>query len=58
MAVGSLRAAVVDGDEKKGCFLAGQCAGMVNKEQSAEEIIKEMFSEAEKILIGAKQWVK
>lgn len=58
MAVGSLRAAVVDGDEKKGCFLAGQCAGMVNKEQSAEEIIEEMFSEAEKILIGAKQWVK
>lgn len=58
MAVGSLRAAVVDGDEKKGCFLAGQCAGMVNKEQSAGEIIEEMFSEAEKLLIGAKQWVK
>lgn len=57
-AVGSLRAAVVDGDEKKGCFLAGQCAGMVNKEQSAAEIIEEMFSEAENLLIGAKQWVK
>ncbi len=58
MAVGSLRAAVVDGDEKKGCFLAGQCAGMVNKEQSVAEIIEEMFSEAEDLLIGAKQWVK
>lgn len=58
MAVGSLRAAVIDGDDKKGCFLAGQCAGMVNKEQSAGEMIEEMFSEAENLLIGAKQWVK
>lgn len=58
MAVGSLRAAVYDGDEKNGCFLAGQIAGMVNKEQKAAEIIGEIFSEAETILNGAEKWVK
>lgn len=58
MAVGSLRAAVVDGDEKKGCFLAGQIAGMVNKEQSAGEMIEEIFSRAESILNGGAKWVK
>ncbi|MBE7037427.1 MAG: DUF561 domain-containing protein [Ruminococcaceae bacterium] len=58
MAVGTLRAAVVDGDEKKGCFLAGQIAGLVNKEQAASEIIEEMFKEAEEILKGATKWVK
>ncbi len=58
MAVGTLRAAVVDGDEKKGCFLAGQISGMVNKEQSCAEIITEMVEEAENILNGAKKWVK
>ena len=58
MAVGTLRAAVCDGDEKKGCFLAGQISGLVNREQSASEIIKDIFEEAEVILNGAKKWVK
>lgn len=58
MAVGTLRAAVVDGDDKKGCFLAGQISGLVNKEQSASEMVKEMFDEAEIILNGAGKWVK
>ncbi|MBR5552699.1 MAG: nitronate monooxygenase, partial [Clostridia bacterium] len=58
LAVGTLRAAVADGDEKKGCFLAGQISGLVNKEQSAKEIIEEIFCETETILNGAKQWVK
>ena len=58
MAVGTLRAAVVDGDEKKGCFLAGQIAGLVKREQTAKEIIEEMIKEAELILRGASKWVK
>lgn len=58
MAVGTLRAAVVDGDEKKGCFLAGQISGMVNKEETAAEMITEIFNDAENILKGASQWVK
>ncbi len=58
MAVGSLRAAVVDGDSKKGCFLAGQIAGMVNKEEKASDIITDIVTEAESILNGAKKWLK
>lgn len=58
MAVGSLRAAVKDGDEKKGCFLAGQISGMIKEKKSAESIIEEMLTSAENILNGAKQWVK
>lgn len=55
---GALRLAAVEGDEKNGCFLAGQIAGLVNKEQTAEEMIKEIFEEAENILNGAMKWVK
>lgn len=58
MAVGTLRAAVVDGDEKRGCFLAGQISGMVNKEQSAKEMIEEIFKQTEEILNGAGKWVR
>lgn len=57
MAVGALRLAAVDGDEKNGCFLAGQIAGMINREQPAAEIIEEMSSEAETVLKGALKWV-
>jgi len=55
---GALRMAAKEGDEKRGCFLAGQVAGMVKKEQPAAEMIKEMFSEAEAILGSASKWVK
>lgn len=58
LAVGALRLAAKEGDEKRGCFLAGQIAGMINKEQSCKEIITEIFEETETILNGAKQWVK
>ena len=50
MAVGTLRAAVVDGDPKKGCFLAGQISGLVSKEQPAAEIIAEIMEQAEKLI--------
>lgn len=58
MGKGTLRAAVVDGDAKRGCFLAGQIAGLCNKEQTSSEIIEEMFAEADSILNGAEKWVK
>ena len=51
MAVGSLKAAVVDGDDKKGCFLAGQIAGLVNEEKSASEIIEKMFDDISSVFI-------
>lgn len=55
--IGALKAAAVDGDDAKGCFIAGQIAGMVNKEQSAKEIIDELVSQTEELLKGTK-WVK
>ena len=58
MAAGALRLAAIEGDEKNGCFLAGQIAGMCDREQPAAEIIKEIFAEAEVILNGATKWVK
>jgi len=58
LGVGSLRKAVVDGNESEGCYLAGQIAGMVKKEQSAEEMIHEICTEAEQILKSAAVYVK
>ncbi len=55
--VGALRLAVQEGDEKRGCFMAGQCAAMVKREQPAAEIIREVFLQAEECLRGACRWV-
>lgn len=43
---GALRAAVKDGDMVNGSIMSGQIAGMVKKEQTAKEMIVEMFEEA------------
>ena len=58
MATGALRLAVQEGDNEKGCFLSGQIAAMVRKEQPAAEIIEEVMEEAEAVLLKASQWVK
>ena len=47
-----------EGDDKKGCFLSGQIAAMVKKEQPAAEIVKEVMEEAEAVLLKASQWIK
>ena len=57
-AKGALRLAVQEGDNEKGCFLAGQTAAMVKKEQPAADIIKEVMEETETILMRASQWVR
>jgi len=54
---GALRLAAMEGDTKNGCFLAGQIAGMIHKEQSAREIIEEIMSETEAILKSAGKWI-
>lgn len=56
-AVGSL-AAAVNGDDKHGCFLAGQISGLINKEQTSAEIIKEIMEQAEELLKGGAKWVR
>lgn len=47
---GALRRAVVEGDVEKGSVMAGQSVGMVDKEQSAAEILAELMVEAEAAL--------
>lgn len=54
---GALRRAVQEGDLDKGCFLSGQIAAMVRKEQPAADIVREVMEEAESILGRAAQWV-
>ena len=58
MAVGALRRAVQEGDMENGCFMAGQIAGLLSREQPAAEIIREIFEEAGALLKGAARWVR
>lgn len=44
---GALSKAAKEGDIENGSVMAGQIAGLVNKEQSAKEIIEEIFNECE-----------
>jgi len=57
LGIGALRLAAIEGDNEKGCFIAGQIAGLVTKKQPAAEIIREIMEEAEAILLNADKWV-
>lgn len=50
MTLGSLRRAVQEGDTKTGTMMAGQCAGLVKKTQTCQEMIMEIVEEAEQLL--------
>lgn len=50
LTLGSLRKAVMEGDVVNGTLMAGQCAGMVNKEQTCRQIIQEIIQEASALL--------
>ena len=54
LTLGALRNAVVEGDVAHGTVMAGQIAGMIDKEQSCKEIIDEMMAQAEALLKGAR----
>lgn len=56
--LGAVRLAAVEGDAQNGTFLAGQVAGMITKIEPAAEIVKDVMTEAEKILSGGCKWVK
>ena len=58
LGVGALRKAVKDGDLENGCFLSGQIAALVKKEESAEEIILDVMQGCEEALKGALKWVE
>ena len=52
---GALRRAVIDGDVENGSIMAGQSVGLVNAEQTVEEIIHELIDQAEKSLVKNSQ---
>lgn len=47
---GTLKIAVVDGDVENGSIMAGQIAGLVNKEASCKEIIEEIMLQFQKVV--------
>ncbi|MDE7239305.1 MAG: nitronate monooxygenase, partial [Lachnospiraceae bacterium] len=51
--VGSLRAAVVEGDVKNGTIMSGQIAGLVKKEETCAELIGRLAQETDKLIGGA-----
>ena len=53
MGAGSLRKAVQDGDLENGSFMAVQIAGMVNREESCAEIIRDLNDGAARLLCDA-----
>lgn len=54
MGSGSLRRAVIDGDQDTGSFMAGEISGMVHEEQPAAAILAEVVEQAEKLLTGGR----
>lgn len=59
LTLGSLRKAVMEGDTVNGTLMAGQIAGLVNKEQSCLEMIEELMQEAETVMKrGYEVWAK
>ena len=58
LTLGGLRKAVVEGDVKNGSVMAGQIAGLIKKQQSCDEIVRELVSETETLLKGAEKWEK
>ena len=54
LTLGSLRKAVIEGDAVHGSLMAGQSAGLVKKEQTCQEIIEEVVTDARALLTGRK----
>lgn len=50
LTLGSLRAAVIDGDVVNGTLMAGQIAGLISKEMTCREIVEGITAQAEKLL--------
>lgn len=52
LTLGSLRRAVIEGDDKNGTLMAGQIAGLVKEEKTCKEIIDSIMDEANRLLRG------
>ncbi len=53
---GALYRAVIQGDTKSGSMMAGQIAGLINKEQNVEEIILDYVNEAKRVYEARKPY--
>lgn len=49
---GALRRAVVEGDTERGSLMAGQSVGMVTREQSTQEVIQELLTQAKQSILS------
>ncbi len=49
---GALRRAVLEGDIERGSIMAGQSVGMVTCEQPTQEVIDELLTQAQKVLLS------
>lgn len=54
LTLGSLRKAVMEGDVVYGSVMAGQSAGLVHKEETCAEIIRDVVENGEKLIAGWK----
>ncbi|OON93789.1 MAG: 2-nitropropane dioxygenase [Candidatus Epulonipiscioides saccharophilum] len=54
---GALRAAAVEGDVINGSIMSGQIAGMITKEQTAQEIINDYLSELKTLINKSKDMI-
>lgn len=50
---GALQKAVIEGDVIRGAVMSGQIAGMITKEQTAQEIINELVTEVKELIASA-----
>lgn len=58
LTVGSLKKAVVDGDTQHGSMMCGQIAGLIKQEETCDEIVTGICSEAEELFKEAQKWVR
>lgn len=58
LGVGALRKAAKEGDGEHGCFMCGQIAGMVKRQESAKAIVDDLCDGAEACLKEATKWVR
>lgn len=57
LGAGALRNAVVDGDVINGSVMAGQIAGLIKSEETCQEILEDIYSEARQVILSeANRW--
>ena len=52
LGAGTLRKAAIDGDVKEGSVMIGQIAGMLDSVKTCDQIIKDIMSETETVIVN------